>query len=73
MTFRDLFRTPLGIVVAAWAIVVTGMATAAYLLNVPVLLVLGGALLAAALGFWLVTRKEPAGSSPGEQVLPPKP
>jgi membrane protein implicated in regulation of membrane protease activity len=59
MPLRDLLRTPLGVVVLAYGIVVLGMSVAAFLLNVPWWLVLLGVLVASALGFWLITRKEP--------------
>lgn len=73
VTLGNLLRTPLGIIVIAYAIVVIGLAAAAFLLNVPILLVLGGALLAAALGFWFVTRKERSATEKPAGNAPPKP
>lgn len=60
MALPILVRTPLGIVVTACVVLVLGFGIAAFLLNVPILLVLAGALLAAAIGFLLVTWKEPS-------------
>lgn len=62
MAFTSLLRTPLGIAVVAYVVVVLGVAIAAFLLNVPLFLVLGGALLAAAVGFWFLTRRDPIAS-----------
>lgn len=58
MGIRTLLRTPTGIVTLAFSVIVVGVAFAAYLLNVPILLVLAGLLLAAFAGFWLVTRTD---------------
>lgn len=64
MHLSDLARTPLGIVVAAYAILVVGFSVAAFLLNVPLVLVFLGGLLAAAIGFVIVTRRDPPGDPP---------
>jgi hypothetical protein len=69
MVLRDLFRTPLGIATTAFAVVVIGVAIAAYLLNVPLFLVLGGTIVVATVGFWLITRREP-GTQPPESEAP---
>ena len=60
MAFPNLLRTPLGIVVIAYVVLVLGFGIAAFLLNVPILFVLGAAILAAGIGFLLVTWKEPS-------------
>ena len=73
MALPTLVRTPLGIVVAAYVVLVLGFGIAAFLLNVPILLVFGGALLAAAVGFLLVTWKEPSDTPAASQPPPSKP
>ena len=70
MALPNLLRTPLGIVVTTYVVLVLGFGIAAFLLNVPIFFVLGAAILAAGIGFLLVTWKEPS-DAPATDATPP--